>query len=130
MSRKADCTTNGSAFDMCRQMAPPQNPLVSSSPSDEVRGMSSKMALASSPAPITWIGRLRPSFATSSGGKNPKTFAEPARIIMAAIKPCSTQPPINFQFLVAFMVHSPCFYPKKKTSFEITPEDRQPPPCH
>src|SRR6266478_9811376 len=89
-------------------MAPPQNPLVSSSPSDEVRGMSSKMALTNSPAPMTWIGRLRPSFATSSGGKNPRTFAEPARIIMPAIKPCSTQPPIIFQFLVAFMVQSPC----------------------
>src|ERR1700692_1887048 len=89
---------------MCRQMAPPQNPLVSSSPSDEVRGMSSKMALASSPAPITWIGRLRPSFATSSGGKDPRTFAEPARIIMPPIKPCSTQPPTIFQFLVDFTV--------------------------
>ena len=65
---------------------------------------SSKTALASSPAPITSIGRLRPIFATCSGGKSPKTFAEPARIIMPAIKPCSTQPPTVFQFLVVVMV--------------------------
>src|ERR1700758_4888458 len=89
-------------------MAPPQNPLVSSSPSDEVRGTSSKMALASSPTPITWIGRVRPSFQTSPGGKRPHTFPEPARIMTPATKPCSTQPLIFCQFLFVVMVFSLC----------------------
>src|SRR6516162_5418671 len=104
---KTDCSTNGSPLDMCRQMAPPQKALLSKSPSEEVRGMSSRTALASSPAPMTTIDRLKPIFATWSGGKSPKTFAEPARIMMPAINPCSTQPAMVFQFRFAFIVQSP-----------------------
>src|SRR5262245_40327797 len=92
---------------MCRQMAPPQNELVSKIPSEEVRGMSSKTALASSPAPMTAIGRLKPIFATWSGGKSPNIFAEPARIMMPPINPCSTQPAMVFQFRFTFMAQSP-----------------------
>src|SRR5262249_6327753 len=132
---KTDCSTNGSPLDMCRQMAPPQKALLSKSPSEEVRGMSSRTALASSPAPMTPIGRLKPIFATWSGGKSPKTFAEPARIMMPPINPCSTQPAMVFQCRFAFMVQSPSVcgsvlhdsylnHVAKKT-VQITPEDRQ-----
>ena len=51
--RKTDCSTNGSPLDMCRQMAPPQKPLVSRTPRDAVRGTRRRTALRSSPAPIT-----------------------------------------------------------------------------
>src|SRR5262249_43557411 len=73
-------------------------------PSDEVRGNSRRMALATSPAPITCIGRLRPSFATSSGGNSPSSLADPAAIIIPATKTCNTQPAISFQFQSDFIV--------------------------
>src|ERR1700724_4165280 len=89
---------------MCRQMAPPQKELASRTPSDEVRGTSNRTAVVSSPAPITVIHPVRPSFATASGGNRPRTLAEPARIMIPATRPCSTRPVIVFQFQVVFIV--------------------------
>src|SRR5712671_3122884 len=105
--RKTDWSTNGSPLDMCRQMAPPQKPLVNRTPRDAARGTRRRTALTSSPAPITWIGTPKPSFATCSGGKRPRTLAEPARSMLPPTRPCSTHPAMVFQLRVAFIVRSP-----------------------
>src|SRR6516225_2328447 len=89
---------------MCKQMAPPQKELARRTPRDDVRGTSKRMAVASSPAPIKPIGTPRLSFATSSGGNKPRTLAEPARIMIPAIKACNTRPVTLFQFLGVFIV--------------------------
>jgi len=72
---------------------------------DEVRGIRSRMAAASSPAPITVIHLLRPSCATASGGGNePSSLPEADRIMIAASRACSTRPANAFQLRVVFIV--------------------------
>jgi len=89
------------ALDMCRQMAPPKIAREEQS-SDDVRGMSSKMALASrlhrSP------GRRLSPVSPPPRRKESKAFAEPARIIMRQSSRAAPSPN-HFPFC-RFMVSS------------------------
>src|SRR4051812_18661419 len=83
------------------QITPPQNPLARSTPSDDVNGTISRIAVTSSPAPMSFRWAPIPAGIVwvASGGIIPASFITPAKIISPPSTTCSPSPAIRPYFL-------------------------------
>ena len=94
---------------MRMQITPPQKPLVSKTPSDDVTGTSSRIAVIDSPSPISVRFAAIPAgiFSTASAGILPSNFIAPARSIGPATNRCATIPAIQTNFADDATVQAP-----------------------